>query len=62
MRAGHRAGGLFLGPGQRLVGNRLAAADHDRYLRRLHVKAIEQLPYIGVPVKIEVLEGVAIAR
>jgi hypothetical protein len=26
------------------------------------VKAIEQLPYIGVPVKIEVLEGVAIAR
>src|SRR6267142_1382070 len=39
-----------------------AAADHDRYLRRLHVKAIEQLPYIGVPVKIEVLEGVTIAR
>ena len=38
-----------------------AAADHDRYFRRLHTKAIEQLPYIGVPVQIEVLEGVAIA-
>src|SRR6266850_2531543 len=40
---------------------RFAAADHDRYLRRLHAKAIEQLPHIGVPVKIEILEGVAIA-
>jgi len=40
----------------------LAAADNDWYIRRLHAKAIEQLPYIGVPVKIEVLEGVAIAR
>jgi hypothetical protein len=26
------------------------------------VKAIEQLPYIGVAAEIEVLEGVAIAR
>src|SRR5215471_1205043 len=45
-----------------ILQHRLAAADHDRYNRRLHVKVIEQLPHISISVKIEVLEGVIIAR
>src|SRR5262249_23262078 len=42
--------------------HRLAAADQDRYVGRVYVKAIEQARHVGVTVKLEVLEGVTVAR
>jgi hypothetical protein len=53
------------------IGNRLIAgilqhafapADQDRYFSRIQMEAIEQVPDIGVTIKVEVLKRVAVAR
>src|SRR5262249_23583201 len=39
---------------------RLAAADHHGYIGPVHVEAIQQVLHVGVMVKVEILEGVAV--